>query len=529
MKRSKKEIRGIPSEPGIYFLYDSRFNIIYIGKAKKLKVRLASYFHSHSDTYKTSLLKKTFHYYDFIVTANEYEALLLENVQIKKHKPKFNIMLKDDKSYPYLAYNKNLDYPYLYFTRVKKRRKNTIYFGPYTDSNGAKKFLNYLLAKYKLRWCKGKLDSKPCIYYSLSKCLAPCIKRNLKEAYNENFKKAIRELNYPKKELIKNLEKIMNDEASILKFENAAFYRDVLNFLTNKEMNYIVNQKGNFDVIDYVFKENLLLIGIFHFLEGALLGIYTQSFDHFNNESDQQIDFLERYYLDNHVPERIILSEKINGNKIRTIFKDLLHKKTKVKIATNKSKDIHYIKTAEKNLNCTLTNILKKKELINFNSLFPIYPNINIVDGFDISHLFGTHTIGGVVRFRDFIPEKEMYRHYILTSEIGNPDDYRSIYQTVLIHLKHLKKHDYPLPQMLLIDGGRGQIGMAKKAVDELGLDLPILSIAKGKNEKLYKIDKKKIILSKDNPLLKYIIKIRDEAHRHSIEWHRKKRDKSST
>ena len=529
MKRNKQDRSGIPEEPGVYYLYDPGSIIIYIGKAKNLRSRLSTYFGSYSDTYKTSLLKRTFTQFDYIVTGTELEALLLESVQIKKHQPRFNIMLKDDKTYPYLAYVKTIKFPYLFFTRVKKKRKNTVYYGPFVNSAGMKTFLDFLLTRYKLRWCRGKLPSKQCIYHSLDKCMAPCIAPELAGEYEDNFSKALKDLDRKPKALITEFTELMKEKASQEHFEEAAMYRDMAEFLTNaRNKQYVVNVRDNFDVISYEFSGNLLVFGIFHYLGGAFNGVFTNTYDIFEEERLQEIllDFIELYYLDNYIPAKIILDQTIEVPGIKHLFDTVLNRKVELQAPGSKGKKRSYMELAQRNLKNALKTFQEKKKKINLNNLFPTSPNIDIVDAFDISHTMGVMTIGGVVRFKNFKPDKRMYRAYLLPSVLGKPDDYGSIRITLEKHLEHLRKHSFPMPHMILIDGGKGQLSSAVMTIKKFDMEIPVLSIAKGKQERIFKPDNRDpLILSRTNPLLKYIVEIRDEVHRWSISNHTKRRD----
>ncbi|MCD6578597.1 excinuclease ABC subunit UvrC [bacterium] len=526
MKRSKENKKNIPNSPGVYLLYNEHDEIIYIGKAKNLHNRLAGYFNKNSDTHKTKLLKKTFKFYDFYLTKSEIEALLLENTLIKKYKPKFNIMLKDDKTYPFLAFNKNHDFPYLYFTRVKKLKKNTIYFGPYTNSHGLKIFLEYLLERFKLRKCRGKLPAKSCIYYSIGTCSAPCIEKISQEDYVKDFNNAIGLINSKRSHLLKGVENSMKEASNDLNFEKAARFRDILNFLQNSrgEQN-VVNKRGTFDVISFVHKDNLLLIGIAHYFKGTLQGIHTQEYFHFDLENiDEIYNFLSRYYLQNFVPNNLFINEDISIVKLQKVIDEAA---INIKIKRPGKKHNKYIDLINRNLEFRLSEIIEIKEKINFKVFFPEYGDITIVDAFDISHISGTFTIGGVVRFKSNEPQRSMFRNYLLPNDLGNPNDFLSIYLSVKKHIEHLKKHNFRLPHMLLIDGGKGQLSSAKKALDDIKMNIPIMSIAKGKNEKIFLVNKKEpLIFSPTNPLLQYIVKIRNAVHDHSIKKHRKKREK---
>ncbi len=526
MKRNKEVRQNIPTSPGVYLLYDEHDEIIYIGKAKNLHNRLANYFTKRNDTHKTQLLKKTFRSYDFYLTKTEIEALFLENTLIKKFKPKFNIMLKDDKTYPFLAYNKSQDFPYLYFTRVKKLKKNTVYFGPYTNSHGLKMFLEYLIERFKLRKCHGKLPSKSCIYYSMGTCSAPCLGKINRDNYINDFNNAIRLISAKRSNLLKEIETSMKEAANGLNFEKAARFRDIYNFLQNSrgEQN-VVNKKGTFDAVSFVHKDNLLLIGIAHYFKGMLQGIHTQDFFHFDQHNiDEIYNFFPRYYSQNFIPKELYISEIFSLNLLQRVL-DEADINIKVKKAGKRRNK--FIDLINRNLEFRLSETIKRAEKINFKLLFPEYGDITIIDAFDISHISGTFTIGGVVRFKDNEPQRSMFRNYLLPNDLGNPNDFLSIYLTVKKHIEHLKKHGFSLPHMLLIDGGKGQLSSAKKALDDLKVDIPLLSIAKGKNEKLFKTCKKEpIIFSPTNPLLQYIVKIRDAVHDHSIKKHRKKREK---
>ncbi len=507
-------------------LYDDKGKLIYVGKAKSLKNRLGTYFHSGSETYKTHILKDTFEYYDIIVTGSETEALMLENNLIKEHQPVFNFMLKDDKSFPYLAYNKNMPYPFFFLARAKNFEKNVVYLGPYTNPRGLRCYIDFLNRKYGLRLCRGRLPSRACIYNSVKKCRAPCVNEEERRHYKENFGEALKAISSGPRAMIAEIRESMSEAAEDYNYEEAAFYRDIISFLEgSREVQNVTNQKGNFDVISYSSSGTVLMIGIFHYIKGSLVGIFTDRYDHFSDDRETVYDFIQRYYLENEIRGSIILSDEEDRSVLEEYFKSV---GGKARIVSGKGKYAPHMAFAAGNIGRALNDITGTRKHADLNSLFPGARKINIVDAFDISHISGSYTVGGVVRFKNQKPDKTMYRAYILPSSAGRPDDFASIKGSISKHFTHIEKHGFEMPDMLLIDGGKGQLSAALHALAELSIeDIAVASIAKGGTDRIFTDPAGSALpFSATNPILRFLVSVRDEVHRFSVSRHLKRRDK---
>jgi excinuclease ABC subunit C len=527
----KKEYKKLPNKPGCYLYKDKFKNIIYIGKAKNLKKRVSSYFLKKDLDIKTKLLVENIEYIDYIITNNEIEALLLENNLIKKHTPKYNIDLKDSSGYAYLKLT-NEKYPRLVIYRGKKDSKNV--FGPFINSEYRRIIQKFINKNFKLRTCK-KLPKRACVRYHLNHCLAPCINKISEEEYNENIKQVKSILKGKTKEVLKDLNYKLNKNIETKNFESAIFLRDKIKAIKYLEEKQIAERKDKYneDIINYIKKNNKLYFMIFNVDKGILINkkeytIDTNSLESITKENTEDYldDFIIKYYSNNKskIPNYLILPKKLN--KITTTYLK--------KINNNKKVNIIVPQKGEKKILLDLVyKNIENKFLLNINILKNLKEELNlkytpyIAECFDISHLGGTNIVASSVQFKDGKENKKEYRRYKLRTVKDN-DDFASMREVINRRYSRLLKEHKGLPNLIIIDGGKGQLSIAQEVLRKLNIldKVDLISIAK-KEELIYKIDNLfPYKLSKKSKELQFIQRIRDEAHRFAITYQKLLRSK---
>lgn len=517
------DLKKLPESPGCYLYKDNKDKIIYVGKAKNLKKRVSSYFHNRDLDTKTRCLVENIASYDFIATNTETEAFILENTLIKKHSPKYNIDLKDSKRYAYLEITDER-FPRLVLSRNKyednsSKLKKTRLFGPFTSGLERDLIQEILIKTFKIRTCR-KLPKKACLRYHINLCDAPCIGNISEEEYGKIIESAEQVLNGKTEQIIKKLEQDMKLYSKEMLYEKAKETLErieSLKYLKEKQ-NIERNKKYDEDVIDYVVKENKVYLLVFNVYKGTLTNKSEYVFDYIDGFFE---DFLLQYYSTNNIPKEIITSEKIDGS-----FMEFLREKKKSEVlVTNplKGEKKILLDLARKNIELSFFGDIEKMTSLRDNlGLFNIP---YVIECFDISHLSGTNTVASMVQFRNAKPDKSNYRRFKIRT-VDGIDDFRSIAEVVSRRYSRLKKENSSMPDLVVIDGGMGQLGMAKAELDKLRLNLPIISIAK-REEEIFFPDGRSILLSKKEKALQLIQAIRDESHRFAITYNRLLRKKT--
>ena len=543
VKEINHSLKNITPNPGVYKMYDSDNKVIYVGKAKNLKKRLSSYFqqkkHSNRIQRMIGLIKKI----DLTITKSEADAFLLENIQIKKFRPKFNILLRDDKSYPYIYVDTEHQYPRLSFYRGKRKR-NGKFFGPYSNVYSVRDALNTLQKIFKVRQCSDSFfnnRSRPCLQHQIERCSAPCVGLIKKDDYASDIKMSMKFLDGKNDEIIKILIEKMENASEELKFEIAASYRDKIESLRHTcEQSAVSGDKGNIDIISVFIISDTACIQVFSIRNGVNFGNET-----FYPDIDESIDesallsiFIGQYYMTKEIPKEIIVNK---GTKDKNILELMLsNKKTSKVVITNnvRGKRLQWVELAEKNTLASInTKILSKKNMYNrFHALQDLLKTKTVYNKlvcFDISHTFGEETVASCVSFSIDGPQKKDYRKFNIKST-SKGDDYSAMKEALYRHFSRLIKAKIELPDICFIDGGVGQVNIALKVMDDLNISsVQIVGVSKGKSRKagdekiIIDFGKKKINLKKDSLALHLIQQIRDEAHRFAITGHRKRRDKS--
>lgn len=540
-----EQLKLLPEKPGSYRFLDKTGTIIYVGKAKNLKKRVSSYFHKKHDSAKLRVMVPQIVKIEFIITNTETEALILESHLIKKFKPKYNVLLKDDKKYPYFLIT-NEEYP-----RILIVRKHNInmekgkYFGPYTDSGAMYSTLELLKKLFPLKQCKTpKFKNRPCIYYDIKKCSAPCQKLISSEDYKKLINSVEMFLSGNRLLLVEELKKEMQYYSDRCEFEKAAKYRDAFfNVKKTIEQQRVVyeNTKINRDVISITDGGGICAVSLLQIRDGRLTDKkdFELTCDEFNVEEDLSYAFLGEYYSrTNDIPKEVIIPTENSDLKI--IEKWLTELKgSKVKIVTEmteSNEDI--IELAKKNSNY----FYEKIKLSRMKQISEDYNKVGAyiceklklsrfphrVECYDISHIQGTNTVASMVVFINGLPAKSEYRKFkIKTVEVGKPDDFQSMKEVLSRRLARLDETNYP--DLIIIDGGKGQLSSVMQIVEEMGIsDINFVSLAKREEEIFVPHQSKPVIFPKNSEQLYFFQRIRDEAHRFAITFHRKLRQKST-
>jgi len=536
----KKILSNITTKPGIYQMLDSQSNIIYIGKASNLKKRVTSYFTKHIDSIKTSKLIENVNNIKVIITKNEEEALILENTLIKKFKPKYNILLRDDKSYPYIYIDSSHQYPLIKFYRGLKTDKKGYYFGPYTQVNTVRYMLNLIQKIFKVRSCENTYFSnrkKPCLQFQINRCDAPCMRLISQKEYKESVKNSILFLQGKNESLIKEFTTKMELLSNQRKYEKASIFRDKISMIRNivKPKNTIESQ-SELDVITISERNDYICIDIFMTREGINLGNKNFEFKNTNTKSPLELlnSFIKQYYLTNIPPFKIIIPNKLQDASVLANFLSKKYKK-KIKLIQGTRKPyVSWLKICQINTDNRLDVLLSTKDknhiFYTLNKDLKFKENINNIICFDVSHLSGANMKGSSVWFSNNGTQKDLYRRYNL-NHINKSDDYEAIRYIIHKRLSRLIEENN-LPTILLVDGGKGQIAQANKVMEDLHItEVNILGIVKGHkrapdNDRILDSDFIDITSKLSIHSIRVLQKIRDEAHRFAITAQRQSHQK---
>ena len=541
----RKKIPLISKNPGVYRMLNAKDEILYVGKAKNLPNRLKNYISKKNLSIRTERMLSQTNNIEVTTTSNESEALLLEANLIKKHKPKFNILLRDDKSFPYIFIGKNEKWPQLTKHRGKKTRDG-YYFGPFASAGSANWTIKTLQKIFLLRICDDstfKNRQRPCILYQIKRCSAPCVGYVDPISYKRLVDNSIEFISGKTRNIQKDLSKQMGIASKELDYEKAAVLRDRIKALTQIQSSQNINATNlsEADVIAAYKESGKSCVQVFFFRSKQNWG--NQSFfpKHDPDESLSKIlsSFVIQFYENKSVPKLIVLNKEISDQKL--IEKTLEIKENKsvsIKIA-KKGNELKVSVMAEKNAKEALTRKVYETESNRnlFEELankFSLKSNISLVEVYDNSHLQGSNSVGALIAFGSEGFIKKRYRKFNIKSENIKNDDYAMLKEVLCRRFsKAIKdtKNALSLPDLILIDGGKGQYSVARKAINELGLyDIPIIAIAKGKfrnsgNETFF-FENKTFKFNKNDPMLFFLQRLRDEAHRFAVSVHRDKRIK---
>ncbi|MDC0427449.1 excinuclease ABC subunit UvrC [Candidatus Pelagibacter sp.] len=541
----KKELPLIPKSPGVYRMLNHKDDILYVGKAKNLPNRLKSYVAEKNHIIRTErMLSQTFKL-EITTTANESEALLLEANLIKKYKPKFNILLKDDKSFPFIFISNKDQWPQVKKHRGKKD-KDGFYFGPFASAGTANWTIKMLQKIFQLRVCDDgtfKNRKRPCILYQIKRCAGPCVDYVKKDDYLKSVDHAIQFVSGKSRDIQKNLSKQMEKASDELDFERASIFRDRIKSLNIIQSSQRINEANltDADVIAAYKESGKTCVQVFFYRSKQNWGnqAYFPKHDPDQNISEIMSSFLMQFYENKSVPKLVIINVDIKDKKL---IEETLSKKEKQNISINiakKGTKAKVIAMAEKNakesLNRKLYEANNNKNLFEgISKKFNLKSNLNLIEVYDNSHIQGTNSVGAMVTFGDEGFIKKRYRKFDIKTEGAEQDDFAMLKEVLTRRFKRamLEKGNYlTFPDLILIDGGKGQYSSAKEVLNEFGLhDLPMIAIAKGKernsgNETFF-YEGKTFKFEKNDPTLFFMQRLRDEAHRFAITSHRAKRAK---
>ena len=542
----KKELPLITKSPGVYRMINHKGDILYVGKAKNLPNRLKSYVSEKNQIIRTERMLSQTHKIEITTTSNESEALLLEANLIKKFKPKFNILLKDDKSFPFIYIGNKNKWPQLTKHRGKKD-KDGFYFGPFASAGSANWTIKMIQKIFQLRVCDDtvfKNRTRPCILYQIKRCSGPCVGYIDENEYKKTVEDAIKFVSGKSRKIQKNLSEQMEKASEELDFEKAAILRDRIKSLNIIQSSQRINEANlvEADVIAGYKESGKTCVQVFFYRSKQNWGNQAFFPKHDPDESLKDIinSFVAQFYENKSVPKSIILSEDI---KEKSLLEKTLSQKEKKDINISvarkgcKLKVINQaIKNAKDSLNRKLYESQNNKELFEeISKKFNLETNINLIEVYDNSHIQGTNSVGALITYGDEGFIKKRYRKFNIKIQKNKQDDYGMMKEVLNRRFKRAiqeKDNFLSFPDLILIDGGKGQYSVARDAMNELGLhDIPIIAIAKGKyrnsgNEKFFH-NGKEYKFQKNDPTLFFLQRLRDEAHRFAVSAHRAKRKKS--
>ena len=523
MKDFKEKLSLVPTKPGSYQMKNKDGVIIYVGKAKNLQRRLRSYF-TRTVTGKTKMLVEDIDDFEYIVTSSELESLILEITLIKKYDPKYNILLRDDKSYPYIELT-NDKYPTLKIVRNVKRKKNKNHlYGPYPNVSAARKTVNMINRIYPLRKCDN-LKKDLCLYYHINECLGYCKKEVDKDTIDTMKKEIITFLKGDSSIISKKIEVEMQKASENLNFEKALELKNMLNDIdtTLKKQKIDLNKNYNFDLVNLYYDNNYLGIELFFIREGLLFGRHNEIISSLGDISNEITEYLIKFYDKGILPHELVISEELDKELLSNYFHIKVTKPQKgklknlVNLARENAKEQMELEkeTLKRDDEERLNALNELKNLLGLEKL-------SRMESFDNSHLFGTFYVGGMVVFDDFLPNKDLYRKYKISTEVK--DDLSAMREVIYRrYFKTLMEESYK-PDLIVMDGGQLQISVCKEIIDSLGLDIPIIGLVKDKSHRTSYImnDKYEILdVSKDSKLFLFLTRIQEEVHRYAIAYHR--------
>ena len=556
----EEELKKLPDQPGVYIMHDSRDAIIYIGKAVSLRKRVHQYFQpSHDEGIKKAQMVKQIARFEYIVTDSELEALVLECNLIKEHRPKYNTMLRDDKTYPYIRVTLGEDFPRVLFSRQQKKDKSR-YFGPYTSAGAVKDTIELVNKIYQLRTCNRNLPrdtgkDRPCLNYHIHQCTAPCQGYITKEAYRERVDAVVEFLNGNYAPVLKSLEEKMNTASANLEFEKAIEYRELLNSVRQiAQKQKITHTDGeDKDIIALAADDRYAVVQVFFIRDGKLIGR-----DHFyvkigTEDTKAQIltTFIKQFYSGTpFIPREIMLPQEIEEQEV---LADWLGEKRGSKVyirVPQKGMKEKLVELAQKNAKMVLAQDrekIKREEGRTIGALKEIeqlldMKGLNRVEAYDISNTSGFESVGSMIVYEKGKPKRSDYRKFKLRT-VSGPDDYASMYEVLTRRFTHgmremeeMEEKDLSeeygsftrFPDLIMMDGGRGQVNIALKVLEELHLNIPVCGMVKDDNHRtrgLY-YHNVEIPIDRGSEGFKLITRIQDEAHRFAIEYHRTLRSK---
>ena len=537
----KEELKKLPKDPGVYLMKDKDDNIIYVGKAVNLKNRVSSYFRKTNKTDRILKMVSQIDHFEYIVVSNEAEALILECNLIKKNRPKYNVLLKDDKTYPYIKIDIKSDFPNVIITR-RLLNDGAKYFGPYANPGAAKEMVNFIKEKYKIRQCRNfKSNTRACLNFHIKRCLAPCIGNISKEEYRKQIDEIIDLLEGKTDKIIKDLKNQMKEASSRLDFEAAAYIRDrMLAIETASQKQKVSNiSENNIDVIGMAKSELEVCIEIFFVRGSKMIGREHYFFENLEGMENKEIisGFIKQYYMDSKmVPNKIMVSEELDDEEA---LEEWLSSKVTHKVSIHSPKKgtkLRFVEMAEKNSKVTLENKEKTANLI----LMELKDKLKMdklprkIETYDISNISGEFMVAAMCVMEDGSIKKNLSRRFKIKTVIGQ-DDPRSMEEVITRRLAHSINNPQDkgfgrVPDAIFADGGITQIRAVRRAVDKYKADIKIFGMVKNdKHQTRALMDENRNEIEISEKLFNLITLFQDTVHDTAITYHRKLRDKALT
>ena len=543
----EEELKKLPRSPGVYIMHDASDEIIYVGKAVILRNRVRQYFQKGTNkSAKIEQMVSRISYFEYIVTDSELEALILECNLIKEHRPRYNTMLKDDKTYPYIKVTVGEEYPRILFSRDMKKDKSK-YFGPYTSAGAVKDTIELLRKLYKIRTCNRSLPKdigtgRPCLNYHIKQCKAPCMGYVSAEEYRRSVDEAVRFLNGHYSEIIKSLEESMLEASEKMEFEDAAYYRDLLNSVKQVAQKQKITSENDIDrdIIAYAIDNDEAVVQVFFMREGKLMGR-----EHFyirvpaEGSSTLLSSFIKQYYSGTpFIPKELFVSEEIEdnevigeylsmrrGNKVRIIHPLAGEKYKMVELAKKNAamvleRDREKIKSSERKTIGAVSEIFRLLDIESKNDYR--------IEAFDISNISGFQSVGSMIVFEHGKPKKNDYRKFKIKTITG-PDDYGSMKEVLTRRFTHEGDDKFVrYPDLIMMDGGLGQVNAALEVLSKLKLNIHVCGMVKDDHHRTRGLiyNGEEISIKPGSEEFHLITRVQDEAHRFAIEFHRSLRSK---
>jgi len=532
---AKDEAHALPENPGCYMMKNSDNVVIYVGKAKNLKRRVSSYFLPNRDVKTAALVEKIKHI-EYIITGNEYEALVLENNLIKKYNPHYNILLKDGKSYPMIKVTKE-DFPRVYKTR-RILPDGGRYFGPYPAESALDMYLGLVRSLYPLRLCTGALKERirPCLYYHIHKCSGPCIGKISQKEYGEYISEIVDFLSSDSTKVIERLQKEMKELSRELKFEEAAKIRDMITSLQSLQSEQAVQSQCS-ESRDYAAIEMrgfLCTVSLMQIRDGKLLGKALYRSESMGDETETLLSFLVQYYSDGDtLPQELYVNHEIDAELLSRFFLTELKMPLKIGFPQD-GKHYRILRMAQLNASedvekrmCKVDNMPALEDLKGLLGI-PTVPRH--IEGFDIAHLAGKYTVSSLIVFIDGNPSVKDYRRFNIKTLEGKIDDFESIREAVTRRYTRLLNEGSEMPDLIMIDGGKGQVDAAVEMLKVIGLEnIPVVGLAKENEEIVFYGERENLVLDKSDRALRVLIAVRDECHRFATSANQRMRSRDAS
>ena len=537
----EKELKKLPDKPGVYIMKDKDDHIIYVGKAISLRKRVRQYFRKNHKTKRIENMVSLVDHFEYIVTDNESEALILECNLIKKNIPKFNVLLKDDKTYPYIKIDMKSKFPNVYLTR-KILNDGAKYYGPYASSGNAKEMLDFINNYFQIRQCKNfKERTRGCLNYQIKKCPGPCIGKITEEEYHEQIVQIMSLLEGNIARIEKVLDKEIREAANKLEFEKAAELRDkkiAIQRVTEEKQKVSNISLYDIDVIGIAKSEMQVCVELFMIRDRKMVERRHYFFEDLQDEKNKEIlyDFIKQYYMDSMVlPNKIMIKEEIEDKELlEEWLSQMAGRKVEIKVP-QKGEKLRLLEMAEKNADITLKNKEKEKvsTVMELKEILKLPKLPRKIEGYDISNLAGKYIVSAMCVLKDGEVNKSLSRKFQIKTVLGQ-DDPRCIWEVIKRRLRHsMERTDGPFgnfPDVIFVDGGITQIKAAKQAIAELGLSIPVYGMVKNsKHRTRALLDENRNEIALTEELMNVITAFQDCIHDTAINYHRKLRDKQIT